>query len=131
MPAAPRSTSPDRSASRSLVAAVLILVEAAVLTGFAVFYLVAVATGNESSSVVATLVSAALILATAAGLVLVARGLRAERRWARAPAVTWQIVQVPVGIGLVQSGRWYLGLPVVVMALVVVGAILSTRPADR
>ena len=66
----------------------------------------------------------------AVGLLLVARGLLARRRWARSPALTWQIVLLPVSFGLVQSGRWYVGVPLALTALLAVRGLFAV-PADR
>jgi hypothetical protein len=60
----------------------------------------------------------------------VARDLVRRRRWARAPAVTWEVICLPVAYGLFQSGRWYVGLPLAVVALAVLVAVLGSSAAD-
>jgi hypothetical protein len=71
-----------------------------------------------------------LFLVMGAGLLLVARDLVRRRRWARAPAVTWEVICLPVAYGLFQSGRWYVGLPLAVVALAVLVAVLGSSSAD-
>lgn len=105
-----------------LVAAAVVGLQALVVLAFAVFYLLSGGHGFSTFNVVA---SAALFLLAAAGLLLVARGLVAGRRWARSPALTWQIVLLPVAYGLVQSGRWYIGVPLGVSALLAVRGLFA------
>ena len=50
-----------------------------------------------------------LALAAAAGLGLVARGLLRRRGWARSPALVTNLLVLPVAVGLLQGGRWYVG----------------------
>jgi NADH:ubiquinone oxidoreductase subunit K len=98
--------------------AALVGLEALGLLAAAVFYLVELVVATEDDAVRA-LVSAGLALLAAVGLALVARGLRARRRWARSPALVTNLLVVPVAVGLLQGGRWYVGLPLVVLALAV------------
>jgi hypothetical protein len=65
-----------------------------------------------------------------AGLLLVGRDLMRRRRWARAPAVTWEVICLPVAYGLVQSDRWYVGVPLAAIALVVLVAVLGSSAVD-
>lgn len=67
-------------------------------------------------------------------LVFVARGLSRHRRWSRAPAVVVQIICVPVAITLAQGGRFAVGIPLLVVALLCVLALLtsaSTKAFDE
>jgi hypothetical protein len=81
-------------------------------------------------------------LVTAAGLGLVASGLRHPRRWTRTPALLTQLFTGIVGIYLLQGGRYDWGSAAVVLSLAGFAALLapaSTRaltvglpqPADR
>ena len=67
-------------------------------------------------------------LCTAAGLALVARGLRAGRRWTRTPAMLTQLFTGIVGIYLTQSGRYDWGIPALVLA--VAGLALLLAPSS-
>jgi hypothetical protein len=55
--------------------------------------------------------------ATALLLGLVARGLRAGRRWSRTPTLLTQLFIAIVGIYLTQGGRWQWGIPALVLAV--------------
>ena len=100
------------------VCAGLVALEAAGLLAAAVFYLVELLVADTDDTVRA-LVTVALALASAAGLALVARGLLRGRRWARSPALDTNLLVLPVAVGLVQGGRWYVGLPLLALALAV------------
>lgn len=102
----------------TVLAAVLVGVEAAGLLGAAVFYVVELAVATFAG-LSRALVSAGLALTAALGLVLVARGLLRHRRWARAPALVANLLVLPVALGLLQGGRWYAGLPLLLLGLAV------------
>ena len=67
------------------------------------------------------------VLAAAAGgcLFLVGRGLASGSRWARAPAMVWELIMLPVGISLAQgipiAGALLLASAVVVLVGVIAG----------
>ena len=98
--------------------AVLVALQALGLAAVAVFYLVelVVATADDATRAV---VSAVLALAAAVGLGLVARGLLQRRGWARSPALVTNLLVLPVAVGLLQGGRWYVGLPLLLWAVAV------------
>jgi uncharacterized membrane protein (DUF2068 family) len=99
--------------------------QGALLVGIAVFYVVelAVATATDATR---ALVSAGLSLLAGIGLLLVARGLWQCRRWARSPALVTNLILLPVGFGLLQGGRWYAGVPLLVAAATVVVLLFSS-----
>lgn len=114
-------------AGRTLVwCASLVALEAVGLLAAAVFYLVELVVA-EAGDRVRALVTVALALAAGAGLALVARGLLHRRRWARAPALVTNLILLPVGYGLVQGGRWYVGLPLLLLGVAVL--VLLFAPA--
>lgn len=118
-----------RPGSWATVAAAVVGLQGLVVVAFAVYYLVELTRGF---SVFNVLVSAALFLLSGAGLLLVARGLLDGRGWARSPALTWELVCLPVAWGLLQSGRWYLGAPVGLLSvLALVGLLLGVQPNRR
>lgn len=122
------SLDPGRSPALRLVA-VLVGLEGCLLGAIAGFYVVEVVVGSPSD-VVAALVSAGLALVAGVGLLLVARGLAAGRRWSRAPALVTNLILLPVAIGLFQGGRWYVGAPLLAVAGPVVALLFSRGVSD-
>ena len=106
-----------------LLAALLVGVEVVVLLALAVWVGVdlAVATPDDRTRAVMTLVIAG---AGGAGLLPVARGLARARRWSRAPALVANLLALPVGYDLLRAGRWYVGVPLLLVALAVVVTLL-------
>jgi hypothetical protein len=68
---------------------------------------------------------AVLFVAFGLGLLAAAWGLRRRRRWARAPALVAQLLALPVGLSLVQSGRTPLGVVLLVAAGLALGLLVS------
>ncbi len=94
------------------------------LVGLAVFFLVELMVSSPSSTARAVM-AALLTLLAGLGLLAVARGLRRARRWARAPALVTQLLALPVAVGLVQGGRWYVGVPLILWALGVLALLFT------
>lgn len=94
------------------------------LAGLAVFFLVELVVATPLSAPRAVM-AALLTLVAGLGLLAVARGLRGRRRWARAPALVTQLLVLPVGAGLVQGGRWYVGMPLILWALAVLALLFT------
>jgi hypothetical protein len=107
------------------VVAALVATQGALLVAIAAFYLVELAVAT-AADVTRALVSAGLAMLAGVGLLLVGRALRSARRWARSPALVTNLILAPVAIGLLQGGRWYLGIPVLAAAAVVVVLLFST-----
>jgi len=107
------------------VVAGLVLAQGGLLVGIAVFYAVELAVAN-AADVTRALVSAGLTLLAGAGLLQVGRGLLRARRWARSPALVTNLILVPVAVGLLQGGRWYLGVPLIAAAATVVVLLFSS-----
>jgi fatty acid desaturase len=74
--------------------------------------------------------AAVLTLVGAIGLGLVGRGLYRRRRWARAPALVTNLLVLPVAFDLTRGGRWYVGVPLLLLAVVVL-VLLFVRPTDE
>lgn len=108
--------------------AALVALQGVGLVVAAAFYTVEllVATVSDPGRAAVTIV---LALLAAAGLMLVARGLARGRRWARSPALVTNVIILPVALGLLQGGVWYVGGPLLLWALTVIGLLLS--PAVR
>jgi hypothetical protein len=113
----------------SRLAGSLVAVQGFVVLAAAVFWLVE-AFASDATSLLNVVMAVLLFALMGTGLLLVARDLVGRRRWARAPAVTWEVICLPVAYGLFQSGRWQVGLPLAVVALVVLACVLVSSAAD-
>jgi hypothetical protein len=123
-----RPSPPGRPAAGVALVA-LVAAQGLGLVGLAVFFLVELAVATPLS-VPRALMAALLTLLGGAGLLLVARGLLRARRWARAPALVTQLLVLPVGAGLVQGGRWYVGVPLILAALAVLVLLFTPAVSD-
>ena len=112
-----------------LAAAALVALEAVGLLAAAVFFVVELGVADADDRVRAA-TAAALTLLGAIGLGLVARGLFGRRRWARAPALVTNLLVLPVAYDLTRGGRWYVGVPLLLLAAVVL-VLLFVRPTDE
>jgi hypothetical protein len=109
---------------RLVVLAALVALQAVGLVGLAVFLVIETQVAT-TSDVGRALVAALLALVCGLGLGLVARGLWHGRRWARSPALVTELLVAPVAVGLVQGGRWYVGVPLLVWAAAVLVLLFS------
>lgn len=102
----------------------LVALEAIGLLAVTVFFVVElfVATPDDRGR---ALVAAVLVLAAAAGLALVARGLASGRRWARAPALVTNLLVLPVAADILRGGRWYVGVPLLLWAVAVLALLFA------
>ncbi len=100
-------------------AAGLVALEGLGLLAVAVFYVVELLVAT-TEDLARALVSAGLALAAALGLALVARGLAGHRRWARSPALVTNLLVLPVALSQLRGGLWYVGLPLLLLALAVI-----------
>lgn len=117
-------TSAPPSAASVRVATAVVTIEAVLLLGAGAYLLLATSTG-EPSDRLGGLVAGALAVATGCGLAWVARGLWRCRRWSRAPAVLCQLLTLPVAYGMVQSHLRSVGVPLIVVALLGLGALFA------
>jgi uncharacterized membrane protein YGL010W len=106
------------------VVAGLVAAEGGLLVAIAVFYVVELAVAT-ATGVTRALVSSGLSLLAGVGLLQVGRGLLRSRRWARSPALVTNLILAPVAVGLLQGGRWYLGVPLLAVSAVVVVLLFS------
>ncbi|HEX7186703.1 MAG TPA: hypothetical protein VF423_00635 [Actinomycetes bacterium] len=104
----------------------LVGAEALGLGAASIFFLVELVVADADDRVRAA-VAGVLVLAGAVGLGLVTRGLWQRRRWARAPALVSNLLVLPVAFDLVRGGRWYVGGPLLLVALAVL--VLLFAPA--
>ena len=110
--------------STLLACAVLVGLQAVALLGAAVFFVVEVAVATPDDRTRA-LVAALLALVAAVGTALVARGLLAGRRWARAPALVVNLLLLLVAFDVVRGGGWYVGAPLLLWALGVLALLFA------
>ncbi|MEO6411886.1 MAG: hypothetical protein ABIO48_04805 [Pedococcus sp.] len=130
-PAPAPAPSRPRDVFRS-VAAVVCGLQVLALLGFVVFYLWEL-TQDTADDVARVVMSALLIAVFAVGIGAMARGWVRGDNWPNTPTVVWNLLLIPVGWSLVQSGRGLVGALVVVVALVgIVSAIKAdtTDPED-
>jgi hypothetical protein len=118
----------DRRPWRRLGAG-LALLESLPLLGLALLYLGELVTSR--ATVVRNAVMLVVLLGAAGvGLLVVARGLLAGRRWARSPAVTWQILLLAVAWYVVTAGHLLTGLGVVLVAVATAVAAVRGTPVE-
>ncbi len=113
----------------SLLGAGLCLLEAAVLVGFAVFYLVQLARGE--GDVATVVLSAALIVLMALLLMVLARFWFARSRRASTPTIVWNLVLVPVVYALYSSGDTLVATAVLVVVLTSLGTGVGAAASAR
>ncbi len=102
------------------VVAGAIALEALLLAAYTVFVVVQSLRG-EATDLVGALVLAAVALALAAGLAAVAVGVLRGARWARSPALVWQVLQGFVGLSGTVEPRAVAVLLVVLAVAVALG----------
>lgn len=123
------------SRPRSLVAVVvLVLAEAVVTAGLGLWWLFVLIVGDVREVAVA-LFLVVFALAVAAGLALGGRALLRGRRGARAPVITWQILQGATAVAVLQGTAtspagettlWLARVAIIVSAAIVV--LMLSRP---
>lgn len=124
----PGVAAPGPGRTTLLVVAAVLALEAlalAVAGGFALADLF----GNGRPG--ADLFLAAFAWGLAALLVASAKGLLDGRRWARSPAVTWQLFQVILAVTWLEGGFHLAPVVLLVAAAVVVGGVVSPGVVAR
>ena len=120
---------PDPRRPATLVTlAVILLLEFALVAGLAVWLLVELLTVTPQSYTTAVAILVLVVLA-AAWVLLTATGILRRRSWARASAVTIQILQIAVAVGCFQGlyARPDLGWALLIPALV--AGVLALAPS--
>jgi hypothetical protein len=74
---------------------------------------------DESDRAAAELAAAGAVLAGVV-LLLLARAVDRRRAWARSPAVVLNVLPLPIALGVLQAGVWWVGVPMLLLA----GAVL-------
>jgi hypothetical protein len=116
----------DRSPFALRIAVWVLFAQAAVLALLTVILGYYAAFGDPPNRK-ASIGVAGYVLVMTVLLALVGTALVRRRRWARAPAIVFQLLQVMLGMTLVTSGQAVLGVPLLVPA--VVGATLLFAPS--
>jgi hypothetical protein len=111
------------------LAALLTGLQALALAGFAAYYVVELVLG-EGSDATRVLMSALLILIGAAGLGALTRGWLGAASWPRTPTIVWNVLLLPVGLGLIQGNRVLVGWVVIGLALLTSLAAFAAREPD-
>lgn len=106
------------------VAAALVAAQGAALVAAAAVLVVEMVVATADDLVTAAALAAMALLA-GVGLLVAGRGLGARRRWARSPALVTQLFVVPVSFSLLGGSRWYVGVPLLVWAAVVLVLLLT------
>jgi len=117
----------DRQLAMGRVAAALVGLEALVIAGFAVFYLIELVLGAGSDPMV-VIMSVVTMLVFVVGLGYAAVGLWGRHPRAQAPAIAFNFLLVPLGIALFQFAPAWLAAAVLVAA---VGTIASAVGMGR
>ena len=120
----------DTSRGPRRLAAALTGLQAAVLVGFAVFYVYELAVG-EGSDATRVIMSALLILVGGVGLAALAKGWLGDATWPRTPTIVWSALLVPVGIGLVRGNQTLVGWAVLGVAVATAAAALLVPTPDH
>jgi hypothetical protein len=121
-PDAPAATTAHR------LAGVLTALEGLVLVGFAVFYVVEMASG-ATDNLSRAAVSTVLIVVFGVGLLALARGWFAAAGWPKTPTVLWNALLLPVAWSLREGDRPLIALAVGAVALTsIVAAVAAPRP---
>lgn len=127
MSAAMAPTEREMLASRT--AAGLVGLEAVVIAGFAVFYLIELVLG-EGSDVMIVLMSVVTMVIFVVGLGYVSAGLGRRHPRAQAPAIAFNFLLVPLGIAMFQFAPAWLATTVLVAAVVTIAAALLMGRLD-
>ena len=99
-----------------MVGVALLAVEGAALLASGI-WLAARSLGNDASDRAGAATGAVVAILVGAAVLYLARAVRARKRWPRSPVIVLQILFLPVGVGLLQSGRPDWGVPVVLLPL--------------
>lgn len=94
--------------------ALVLALEGLALFGLGAWY--GVASLGDRSERAPALLEAGTAVVTGLVLLLLARGVDRGRGWARTPAVVLNVFPFPIALTLVNAGRWYVALPLVLVA---------------
>jgi hypothetical protein len=127
----PGAAAGPRAPGLRRVVAGLVLAEAVVVAGYGFFLAVETVAADATDRVAAGFL-AVMTIALGAGLALGAWAVAHGRRAARAPVLTWQILQIALAVPAV-TVRWYVGVPLLAVAVVTAVAVMrqDVLPSQR
>jgi hypothetical protein len=109
----------DRRTGYAAAAAALVSLQGVGLIAAGV-YLIVRALEPDASHRASTEVLGALSVIVGLLVVAVARMVWARSRRVRSPLLVLEIICVPVAITIIQGGRWYVGVPLAIVAVAVI-----------
>jgi hypothetical protein len=121
-------TEPERAPATLRWAVRLLLLEGAGLAALTVLFVYFDVTSAWTAAEMALSSTGYLALMTVI-FIGVAVALHRRRRWARAPGIVAQMLQMPIGWTMLTQGQPYVGAPL--FALGLLGAILLFAPSTR
>ncbi len=92
----------------------LLAVEGALLVALGVGYGVASLSDTSERAPAELAAGAAVVIGVV--LLLLARGVDRRRGWSRSPAVVLNVFPLPIGLGVLQAGVWWVGVPLLLLA---------------
>ncbi len=111
------ANSTGRSSELTRLAAALAGLEAAGLLAGAIYFgIETLSSTPDSMGAAISLIVVAVVLA--AGLGACVAGILQHRSWVRGPVITWQLVQGGVAMRLTVLVAWWVGLPLLALAIV-------------
>jgi hypothetical protein len=105
--------------------AVRLLYAEAVAVGLVALYLVYEDITRSASDLRAAILVTLYAVALAGALGGLSYALSRRRPWARGPVVALQLLLLPIGYYVATGGRPWLGVPIVLVGLVVVGLLVA------
>lgn len=124
-PAAPRSGPSQATPPAALRWAVRLLQAEAVALGLLVVFLIYRDVTGAAAHLTSALLVTAFTIGGAVVLWLLAGALAGCRAGARAPAIVLQLLLLPIGYQLAQSGRPWLGVPLIGLGMLIIGLLVS------
>ncbi|MFI5906822.1 hypothetical protein [Dactylosporangium sp. NPDC051541] len=122
------SQAPEQTPATLRWAVRLLLVEGAALAAVTLWLIYLDLTSDAASVQGAVSVTVYLALMTVCFLGI-GFALQRRRRWARGPGIVVSMLQMPIGLTMLQTGSAWLGAPLFVLGLT--GAVLLFAPATR
>lgn len=110
---------PGRSASAAAAAAILLAVQALGLVAAGGFLIVRALEPDAHHRGGAVVLGVLSVLA-GVGVLALARSVRARSRRLRSLLLVLEIICLPIAVTTIQGGRWYVGVPLALVALAVI-----------
>ncbi|MDI5970354.1 hypothetical protein POF50_013540 [Streptomyces sp. SL13] len=124
---ATQNTTPARP--RRLTAAAVLTAAEGLAIAVAGLYMVGLGAFGHPASTQQALFGGVTVLVMSALPLVAVRGLLTARRWSRGPAVATQLIALPVGYTMIETGGGWTPAGVAVMAVAILTAFLLVHPA--